>query len=746
MRRLPLVLSMVCVIVLSAYIVPASAQSTTPRLLAEIDIGDSTNAKYPNIAVSGQMVYIGSGVGMDSSKEFTTDAYIWSFTEEATSIGPGLSIGIAKGKRDYNTAAVATASDGTLYAIWSDNTSRTISVRHRDSSGTWGARRIISSGGFPVYPKVAVNTSGQVFAVWQDVGVPLFLRVSNDQGVSWSSTYRTSKNVNSLNPLVTVGPNGQIVIGFTTIDFAPAIAIWTGSGLTTEVLGGAKSGAMPGASIGPDGKIYAAWRAVVDTGPTSGLFYAERQGTSWVTTHLLEGKVLNTVNLLVDSNGSVHLGWNVIVDVPRFFYSVRQAGQTQFSTAATPNTPKIYNSHLALSPSGAFVHVALEKFTGTVSSITYARFSGPSVQPPTAAPKIENDAPFIKQPTTVSVSFTDVTNSPTEIRWRWSSAPTDAATDSGGWQAFATPMTIGVPSTVSSGTTCSPVYLYTQVRTATQMLGSVQSDGVVIDTGVTASVRMTNPHLRSRAATFTNVVVSPNDIGSDSGASDGDPTYTREPMAYVEVQGANDCSGVKDIAFGRSTAVISPSQQVSNNFFANVVAFPGTFATGSNTVMVRLTDNVGNSQDYSQVLTYDTAPPVLNIASSGTVTATSNLSETILSSLQFSTINVTDAGGYPGRGFWGVWMANSRTAVTNPITDTTLIWTPVAAPGTGTSFTLNNWSLANGLPSAQLTTGNYTIYARFLDGAGAPTTGYISTTLNLTTVTMPKVSLPLVKR
>jgi hypothetical protein len=285
------------------------------------------------------------------------------------------------------------------------------------------------------------------------------------------------------------------------------------------------------------------------------------------------------------------------------------------------------------------------------------------------------------------------------------------------------------------------VRLYTQVRTASQVTGQAQFDDVIIDNGVTAAVALTNPHLVRRSAQFSDLA----DLNRDGGASDGDPAYTREPVAYVEIQGVNECSGINTLATARSTTRVAPSRKVTKDFFANVLPFPGAFALGSNAVMVRVVDKVGNIKDYNQTLTYDVTPPVLDSNSPGNVSATPGTDATILTSLKFSNVNVTD-NAYPGRGFWGVWVANSRTAVANPTTDASLIWSPLAAPGTTPSFTITNWSLATGLTNDQLTAGSYTIYVRFLDGAGNPTAGVISTTVNLTKVTTPKTSLPLVRR
>ncbi len=744
MRRLPVILSMISMIVLSASIAPASAQGTlAPTLLAEITIGDSRNIKLPSITAAGQTITIGGGVNTGSGNN-NTDAFTWTLAEQATSIGAGVSIGPALGQADYSTVAVAAAPDGSLYAAWSSIKDARIYLRYRDTSGAWGPMRTVVAGGFPIFPQVAVASTGQVFVAWQDINKPLFVKVSSDQGASWPNTFATAEKAYSVPPMITAGANGEVVAGFTTVNLAAAIAVWTGSGFSTEII--SSSGADATVAIGTNGRFYAAWRGLDGSGANSGVFYAERQAAnSWVKAQLIPGDVKGAVNVAVDSGGTVHLGWIANASGSlRFYYAFRPTGQAQFTTAVGSNVSGLFNSRMAISSSGTFAHAALENFSGSKPYITYDRFSG-GATPPGAAPKIEGDAAMIKSQSAVSVSFVNVNSSPTQVRWRWGSAPTDVDSDSGGWQTYASPMTVGLPDTVLNAATCLPTRLYTQVRTAAQVMGSAQFDEVIIDAGVTAAVSLANPHLMRRSAQFSDLGATPNDLGSDSGASDGDPTYTRDPLAYVEIHGLNECSGISDMSTARSTTSIAPSRKVLKDFFANVLPFPGTFVVGSNTVMVRINDVIGNSKDYTQALTYDVTPPILDSATPGSVTATADPKGTILTSLAFSNIKVTD-DAYPG-GFWGVWIANSRTAVADPLIDTSLVWAPAAAPSNSTSFTIANWSLATGLTSDKLTTGSYTIYARFLDGAGNPTTGVISTTLNLTQpVILPQVLLPVVRR
>jgi hypothetical protein len=737
-------LSILALMVISAYVPPVSAQGTTPRLLTEINVASSANDKYPSIIATGATVHFTGGVSLTGGST-NTDAYYWNIAEQATSIGAGVSIGRAKGKPDYSPVSIGSGPDGTIYAIFTSIDDRTITLRRRDSAGAWGPARLITSGGFPVFPEVAA-TATQVFAMWQDVQQPLFLKVSSDQGATWSPAVATSEKTYTLQAKFSVSPSNQVAIGFTTLDLQAAVALWNGSALTTEILSAAKTGAGTTVSYGPDGKLYAAWRGLGSSGTGSGIYYAERQSAnSWASTQLVQGAVRGSVNVVVDSASSVHLGWGATVTGgPRFFYAIRQAGQSAFSTAVSANSANIFNPRLAVSSNGAFVHAVYENFSGGPNFMTYARFSGglPAVS---AAPNIASTGNIMKRTPTVSVSFTNVNGTPNQVRWRWGAAPTDTTNDSNGWQTFNTTMNIDVPTSVLDAATCSPITLYTQVRNATSV-GAAQSDDVTIDAGVTAAVSMTNPHLLRKSSQFTSVASDGRvgDLGSDGGASDGALNYTRDPLLYVGLQGLSECSGIQDLATARSTTTVAPALAVTKDAFANVLPIPGAFNQGNNSVMLRVSDKVGNIQDITQTFVYDTTPPVLD-TSSAKLTATSNRFATLITALKFDTVNVTD-NLYPGRGFWGFWVANSRTSVANPTADNSLSWFPVQAPGSGTSFTIDNWSLSSGLSSSSITPGDYYIYVRALDGAGNASTGVLSAKVTLTQVTRSAVYLPMTKR
>lgn len=274
------------------------------------------------------------------------------------------------------------------------------------------------------------------------------------------------------------------------------------------------------------------------------------------------------------------------------------------------------------------------------------------------------------------------------------------------------------------------------VDTAKNVPSDIFSDDIVIDSQVQADSIVRNPYKRGNAVVFSQLAQASPLV------TDGDAEYTRVAAFYIEVNGIQECSQLKTVRVGRSASSLPLSYNISSNFFANVLPIPGQLVVGSNTIVLQVEDSVGNTQTYSREIKYDPTPPTM--VTTGTLEI--NVPTTganILAGLQVSGEEIRD-NMYPGRGFWGVWVANSRTQVADPVNDQTLTWQPVAINGTESSFTLANWSLLGGLPASQQTPGDYYVYVRFLDGAGNPTAGYLSQKVTLDQIVRPTTSLPAV--
>jgi hypothetical protein len=343
----------------------------------------------------------------------------------------------------------------------------------------------------------------------------------------------------------------------------------------------------------------------------------------------------------------------------------------------------------------------------------------------------------------VQVTFGNVQGNPTQVRWSWNEPPT-----ADNWQAYESPMTIPVPFSVNTQD-CVPEVLYTQVRDSSDRREATpKQDAITLDTVVNASVQVINPYSRSAAAALASSGLAlPQDIVSSGGASDGDPGHTRIPFFYLDINGGADCAGLASYRTGATGASLGAAGGISNDRFSAILLLPNglSLPDGSAPIVVQVTDALGNVRTDNLSVVLDRGKPTLTSGSLAAVTPGSSAS--LLTSLQLSNITATDTG-YPD-GYWGVWVANSRSLITDTLTNTSLNWYPVAIPVAGRTLspTVTNWSLANGLTSGQLTAGNYYVYVRLLDGAGNPSDQVITSTVTLGTApTRPQVMLPLVQR
>jgi hypothetical protein len=365
--------------------------------------------------------------------------------------------------------------------------------------------------------------------------------------------------------------------------------------------------------------------------------------------------------------------------------------------------------------------------------------SGGGPPPVSATPVLDNGLPTTRN-SVVTLSFTNIVGSPDSVRYHWDTAPTDADP----WVPFTSPITVQGPTGVTPNA-CQPHALYTQVRRGT-VLGTVAQDSELFDIGVQAEVNILNPHLAGLPAT-------------GSGASDGDPNYTRERSFYLRVSGFADCSGLSTFAVTGSA-----SGTIPNNFYASATALPGSSTPGAHDISVAVTDALGNANSYSKTLIYDPA----NTDTTGTQTntlglpvlasggsATADKANSIIRSLSFDNIRVNDNlyGQQPnlpqlpsGEQFWGVSIANT-TSPTTTVDDPNLNWYAVRVPEPTSSFTIT-WDIFTGLnvPYANLRNqpGNYYMFVRFLDGAGNPSARSIKATATITDgYDVPTLRLPI---
>jgi hypothetical protein len=726
---------------------PTAAQSgPNPRFVFTTLVPNVNNIKRPDIAVSGSTVHVSANVNRLNAVYYTKQDVAQSF------IGPEV-IGLAPGQADSSTTSIATAPNGSVHYAWINQEARTISYRTKPADGAFGPARTVATSAFPVDMQVGVTPTGTVFVVWRDPDQPFKYSVSTDGSAFSPPQSLISRRANKGMPDIAVGPNGEIVVAFNDIDLQIFGGFWNGTTFDVrQISNGPSLYADPTATFDPDGNAYIAYRGVPERGNDAGVYVATHVGSNnWQVNQLVQGiDVKDNVNIDADPDGNLHLVFTGNVGVPRLFYAVRPKGG-QFSSplveAPASGGAVFFAAGAANVSDNAYQHVVGEFFVGDNSQLRYYLFAADSDAIPAvgAKPVIEDNRVIVRAQPTYNVTFTNVTGNPDQVRWRWGEAPTDAATDSDGWQPFAASIEVAPPPNLAES--CLPLRLYTQVRN-TQNPGSPSpsaSDDVTIDSEVEVEMLVSNPYLARRVPQFTDP--TPSDTVIDGGASDGDPAYTRAPQFYLELRAPEECSGLHTFAAGRNATTLPRALSLGSNFFASVLPFPSIPVPGPNTMTIAVTDEAGNVKNMDATLIYDDVAPVLSSSAPGSFTVTPGQNTTLIADLNFSTISVTDDRyNRDGRQFWGVWIANSRTPVSDPQNDPNLFWAPREAPGNATSFTISGWSLATGLRSDQVTPGTYYVYVRFLDGAGNPTVGHLTQSLTLEQATSVAVHLPLIRR
>ncbi len=721
----------IAILVAPLAVMPVQAQTASDlRLITEFVIPGSSLSKFPFVVNRDGFAYVGANVGRRA-------ANVWRKPDSALSFTDPFQVGLAEGQPDYSTVAVALARNGDAYAAWINQPEKRIFVRRRGTDGAWDPLRIAVSGSsFPVSVAVGVaSDNNTLVVVWRDPDQAAKYVISPDRGLTWTPVNQLGSFKAYSSPLsVATGPNGEIGVSWTG-DAGGSLqvfaALWNGATFDIErVSDGTSVYTDSSMTFAPNGTAYVAYRR--DGESDGAVFYAERQfNGNWPPSRLAGGsKVEGTVSVNADDQGNLHFNWLARPGGPsRAFYAFRDSVGQFSGPIASTNAGALFNSRASANVSDAiYSHMVMEQFSGDRSALRYSLFQAPGLIFGAQPELTEDGVVPIGSENTIAVNFLNPRglNATSQVRWRWGAAPTDATTDSNGWKAYANPLRIPIPQSIINDTSCQPSTLYTQLRDPNTGVTEdrPKQSTMMIDRFVEASSLTRNPFISPGASATPNLTA---ELAAVAGAPVGEPNYTRVPLFYLEVSSdANgDCSGLESVGIGRSASTIETVYQIDNDRFSGNVPVPGLLSleNGPVPVTVQVTDGVGNKRNFNYTIIYDEGKPQLSATNPGTITPSADPAGDLLQTLQFTNINVSDET-YPGRGFWGVWIANSRTQLNDPL-DADLTWVPLRVDGTSPTFALEGWSLASGLPANQVTAGTYYVYVRFLDGAGNASDGYI---------------------
>lgn len=426
-----------------------------------------------------------------------------------------------------------------------------------------------------------------------------------------------------------------------------------------------------------------------------------------------------------DSNNNIYVTWATKTSPMRVYYAYKAANDS-FSGIQVYNNGGYNPSVEGTVGAKNYGHIAFEYFEGDSMTLKYVRYSSTGTAAIRADPTLDSGATETKG-TSVAVSFSNVAGDPTQVRWKWDAAPTDSSSDSNGWQSFANPLTVPLPSSLNTST-CRTFTLFTQVKNDTMTEASAKSDHIIYDSAIQASVNVINPHLDQLTSRF------------QQGAMNGDSQFTRETTVKVAINNAGDCAGLSTFRIGSNAQESWPASTTA----VQRLQIVDPLILGRQSSVVTITDALANSTNVDISYYYDprTIDEQFNAggpsytAGSFTLSGENALNQT----LSFSGVDVTDAiyQSITNKPFWGVWVAASKTQYSEGDTNTDsspLRWTPIQVASPSASFSID-FSLASGQGGTSLAdyAGTYYVYVKFLDGAGNPSTKtLISDPITLTT-------------
>lgn len=605
-----------------------------------------------------------------------------------------------------NNIALALDADQSPYISWDQNVNPSnIALAYRKGDGTWTSRNLGANQFLYRNPKMTVTGRGDAAVVhilseFERQSTDNFFRIAYARGPragdisvsNWSTAF--NDNGSDERPFITVDPVTNVIYGG-FVDGSPSRGYdWT---FSSSADNGQTWSSLARASLG--GSFWADFSPMVAYNGTLYIMLSQQAD---------------------GANGKIG------------FYDVRYTQAT--NSFSTPQTILNYaDSNNKIARETAYAITSNAKVAVWIRN--YVDGPGYNTDPggidlivkPSGQVVINNGADSTNNPT-LNIAINSVNGNPSSMRVSVDTPLTDATPVESYKQTFT--------RTLSDLSACTHTVYVQLINDTKGLVSDVSSDSIVVDSQVQADAVIRNPYKRGNAVVFSQLQQTAPLV------TDGDAEYTRVAAFYIEVNGAAECSQLSKVRVGRTANALPLEYTVASNFFANVLPIPGQLVIGSNTIVLQVEDSVGNTQVFSREIKYDPTPPTL--VTSGTLSI--NVPTTgpnILASLSVSGDEIQD-NMYPGRGFWGVWVANSRTPIADPANDATLTWQPVAVNGTTSEFTLANWSLLGGLTADQQTPGDYYVYLRFLDGAGNPTNGFLVNKVNLSAITKPQTSLPVV--
>jgi hypothetical protein len=201
-----------------------------PRPVASIDfgsdvtvVGQGNRQENPSVAVNaGGSIFV---VWQDDRNHAgsSSDIYFSRSTDNGTTFSTAVRVDDAASSTDQVMPRIAVDTAGKLHVAWTDarlgSTSKIYYANSTDNGTTWSASVGVNAtgAGTQVNPGLAVDSSNNIYVVWEDLrsGYHIYMSKSTNGGTSFSaSTKLDSSSSQARNPAICVAPNDNLTVAW----------------------------------------------------------------------------------------------------------------------------------------------------------------------------------------------------------------------------------------------------------------------------------------------------------------------------------------------------------------------------------------------------------------------------------------------------------------------------------------------------------------------------------------------------
>jgi hypothetical protein len=701
---------------------PSQAAPPQPVFQSEEQITPATGAhKFPSPTVARGQVHVVWAT--------PNQANYAARAEAAPPFAAPQSIGSIGNNSSYFTAATTTDRSGTVHVVWIDSGS---TIRHRSNNGAgWSEQHTAATGQkFANYIATTANSNGRIFAAWRHEGANpdghIAFIFSDNGGVNWSAPAQVALPTGTYAgvPSLAAGPSGQVFLTWTGVDGNVYVGEFNGSAFVPVKITNGKF-FNPTVSVMGNGQPVAAWRSI-DQGVHVGIRNAAGQ---WTTQNVFQHPgVTGAVSIVADAQNNLHLAWiSQLAGGDKFeaWYSFKTPSDPWTTPMVVSRDGLAFKANLSMTASlnsgTALAHIVWESFASG-QFIRYAQVKTQLAVPLSGRLTINNGAAFTRQ-SQVNLSITNTSTGPATTY-----SVADGVDPGAPTAAFANPTTSTTFNLNTSDGLCRAHTIYGRLGNGSNV-SPLFGATITYDpfARIVAQARNPNAALNQPLNDFNSAMVP-------SGAV----AYTREERFNLLVNGAIDeCSGIKRYAIVRQgetrPAAGDPAWRSIAGGYVNAniqfVASNGQGSYGFDVYAHDLVDNETPTPTTVQII-FDNEAPTVTGASATMQTTTSSRGgiATINVGAPSVSDNLFDGLG-AGKEYWGYWVVVKRSSAGVPSTSD---WESYGVVRQGELPSTLRWNLADGMVGTFVRDNDYTIYIRYLDGAGNGSASMKSSSVRVT--------------